>query len=331
MISTDFAKANNIILAYPERFYNEFEKLTSFYDNLIDLIPNDIQIWLIVNNNSTCIKIKDKYRFKKINVVPIKYWDEIWLRDSIGLNGKDEVIKPYYFPKYCCNESYPKYYEKINKLTRILIKECLQKKIVHIPLTLDGGNFVNNNDVAFITDKILDDNAELSKTEIIKILNDFTGLRPEIIKRSKSDIIGHTDGFMTFVSNDKVLLSNYPSLPFLKEDIDFVFDMRKRLQDERLEVIEFYDRPIDEVVPCECYRKTKKACFYSARGNYINLLRIGNTVILPEYTLPTLKETKYYNSVNHEILVNLGFDVKAINCDQLSKLGGSLHCLSYTF
>jgi len=200
-----------------------------------------------------------------------------------------------------------------------------------MPLTLDGGNFVNNNDVAFITDKILEDNSELSKTEIIKILYDFTGLRPEIIKRSKSDVIGHSDGFLNFISNEKVLLSNYPSLPFLKDDIDFVFEMRKKLQEEKLEVIEFYDRPIDEVVPCECYRKTKKVCFYSARGNYINLLRVKNTVLLPEYTLPTLKETKYYNSINKEILINLGFDVKTINCDHLSKLGGSLHCLSYTF
>jgi len=47
--------------------------------------------------------------------------------------------------------------------------------------------------------------------------------------------------------------------------------------------------------------------------------------------LPTLKETKYYNETNKEILTQQGFDVKTINCDALSKEGGSLHCLSYTF
>jgi agmatine/peptidylarginine deiminase len=128
-----------------------------------------------------------------------------------------------------------------------------------------------------------------------------------------------------------VLLSNYPSLSFLKEDIQFIYRVRKKLKEEKLEVIELYDRPIDEVVPCECYRKTKKACFYSARGNYINFLRLNNTIILPEYTLPTLRETKYYNNINKDSLTQLGFQVKTINCDLLSKEGGSLHCLSYPF
>ncbi len=107
--------------------------------------------------------------------------------------------------------------------------------------------------------------------------------------------------------------------------------MMQKLEEEKLEVIEMYDRPVDEIVPCECYRKTKKACFYSARGNYINFLRLNNTIILPEYSLPTLKETKYYNEVNKEILIQQGFEVRTINCDMLSKEGGSLHCLSYTY
>ena len=108
-------------------------------------------------------------------------------------------------------------------------------------------------------------------------------------------------------------------------------EQETELLQEKLEVVELYDRPIDEIVPCECYQKTKKACFYSARGNYINFLRLNNTIILPEYTLPTLRETKYYNNINKEILTQLGFQVKTINCDLLSKEGGSLHCLSYTF
>ncbi len=65
------------------------------------------------------------------------------------------------------------------------------------------------------------------------------------------------------------------------------------MKDERLQVIDLYDRPIDEIVPCECYRKNKKVCHYSARGNYINFFRLNKTIILPEYTLPTAKETKY--------------------------------------
>ena len=46
MVFTEYSNVNNLILAYPERYYNEYEKLTSFYDMLIDLIPNEIQLWL---------------------------------------------------------------------------------------------------------------------------------------------------------------------------------------------------------------------------------------------------------------------------------------------
>jgi agmatine/peptidylarginine deiminase len=331
MVFTEYSKVNNLILAYPERYYNEYEKLTSFYDSLIDIIPNDIQLWLITNNNATKNKLENKYRYKKINVIGIKGWDEIWLRDCIGINTDNGIVKPYYHPQYCSLHRYRDYFENINKQSRIIIKECLQKRINYLPLVIDGGNFSNNDKTVFLTNKILDDNRELSKSEIINILQDFIPLRPEIIDRSENDSIGHTDGFLNFISNDKVLLANYPSLPFLKEDIQFIYQVRKKLEEENLEVIELYDRPIDEIVPCECYRKTKKACFYSARGNYINFLRLNNTIILPEYTLPTLKETKYYNDSNKEILTNLGFQVKTINCDTLSKEGGSLHCLSYPF
>jgi agmatine/peptidylarginine deiminase len=331
MVFTEYSKVTNLILAYPERYYNEYEKLTSFYDSLINIIPNDIQLWLITNNNATKNKLETKYKYKKINIIGIKGWDEIWLRDCIGINTTDGIIKPYYHPQYCSLHRYGDYFEHINKQSRIIIKECLQKKINYMPLVIDGGNFSNNDKTVFLTNKILDDNKELSKSEIINILKDFTGLQPEIIERCENDSIGHTDGFLNFISNNKVLLSNYPSLSFLKEDIQFIYRVRKKLKDEKLEVIELYDRPIDEVVPCECYRKTKKACFYSARGNYINFLRLNNTIILPEYTLPTLRETKYYNNINKDSLTQLGFQVKTINCDLLSKEGGSLHCLSYPF
>jgi agmatine/peptidylarginine deiminase len=331
MIFTEYSKVSNLILAYPERYYNEYERLTPFFDTLIDLIPNNIQLWLITNNNATKLKLENRYRYKKINVIGIKGWDDIWLRDLIGINTKDAVVKPYYHPQYCTLHKYKDYYENINKQSRIIIKECLQKKINYMPLVFDGGNFSNNSRTVFLTDKVLDDNRELSKSEVINIIQDFTQLRPEIIERSKTDTIGHTDGFLNFLSNDRVLLSNYPSLPFLKQDIEFIYKVRQKLEEEKLEVIEMYDRPVDEIVPCECYRKTKMACFYSARGDYINFLRLNNTIILPEYSLPTLKETKYYNEVNKEILIQQGFEVKTINCDMLSKEGGSLHCLSYTF
>jgi agmatine/peptidylarginine deiminase len=331
MVLSDFTSGDNLLIAYPERFYNQYEALRHFYDDLINVIPNHINLWVVVNNNSTYQKMKEKYRFKKINILPIKDWDDIWLRDCIGFNATDEVIKPYYYPNYCSNRKYPKYYEKINKQSRIIIKECLQKKIKYMPLILDGGNLVHNEATGFLTDKILEDNNELSKSEIIHILEDFTGLQVQIIPRTKDDTIGHTDAYLSFLSQNKICLSNYPSLTFLKNDVEFLYSLRKNLETEKLEIIELYDRPIDETVQCECSKKSNKGCYSSARGVYMNFLQLKKTVILPEYSLPSGKESKYYNTINKEILENYGYEVLSINCDHLSRLGGSLHCITYTF
>lgn len=72
MVLTEYSKINNLILAYPERYYNEYERLISFYDSLINLIPNDIQLWLITNNNATKQKLENKYRYKKNQC----HWDK---------------------------------------------------------------------------------------------------------------------------------------------------------------------------------------------------------------------------------------------------------------
>src|SRR6187455_1973759 len=110
IMQTDYSKVNNVLLAYPERFYNEYESLTSFYEAFIDIIPNSLQLWIVCNNQSSIQKLKQKY------------------------------------------------YYKINKLSKIIIKECISEKIINLPLKLDGGNFVNNNSIALLTDKVVADN-----------------------------------------------------------------------------------------------------------------------------------------------------------------------------
>ncbi len=77
MVYTDYSDVQNLILAYPERFYKEYESLTPFYDSLIDLILYNIQLWLVTNNKGTCQKLESRYQYKKVNTIGIKHWDEI--------------------------------------------------------------------------------------------------------------------------------------------------------------------------------------------------------------------------------------------------------------
>ena len=326
---SDYLTVSKVILAYPERFYNCYDNLLSFYDELISLIPNDIITFLVCNNNQTFDKLKHKFPDKKIEVLVIKGWDELWMRDCIGIINGCKIIKPEYHPNYC-NQNLTSYYTKINKLSRQIIKECLKKEIEDIPLRFEGGNFVSNDKYAFITDKILDDNGLKSENQIKNIIQEAIGLIPIFIRSNRNDAIGHTDGYINFIDNNRVLIANYPSFPFVKDDIDFLNELDSELAAVGVNRITFYDRPVSEIAVDNNTNPNSKP-IYSARGNYINFLQLNKTIILPEYTLPTKRETNYYNRINQEILENEGFDVLRINCDLLSKFGGVLHCISFTY
>jgi len=98
---------------------------------------------------------------------------------------------------------------------------------------------------------------------------------------------------------------------------------------EGLKAIPFYDRPVDEPVDCGCKRKNKRSCYYSAKGTFINFTRLNNYILLPEYSMPHYQKEINYSKVNENILTDNGLNVIRINCDELAKFGGSLHCLSW--
>ena len=161
-IHTDYSSVSKVILALPEGFYNGYDELVPFYYDLLSIIPHDITVFVICNNNQSADKIKYQFRNRNIETLVIKGWDEIWLRDCLGIINGKTIIKPEYRPNYC-NQNQTAYYKKINKLSREIINECLQKEIVDIPLRFEGGNFVCNDKYAFLTDKIISDNGLKSK------------------------------------------------------------------------------------------------------------------------------------------------------------------------
>jgi agmatine/peptidylarginine deiminase len=329
-VQTDYQPISKLILAYPQRFYNGYDELLPFYDELISLIPEELTIWAITNSDQTSDKLQDKFSHRQLNTFGIRNWDEIWLRDCIGINKGNSVIKPEYYPSYCDGDL-TKYYKQINNKSRTIISGCLEKEIIDLPLKLDCGNFVCNDEYVYLTDKVLKENNDLGEIHIKQILNDVAGLIPIFIEENKSDPIGHMDGYMNFIDDNTALLATYPSFPFLKDDIDFITRLEQDLKSKGIEIIKLYDRPVGEGANnCGCNNKSHSSCFFSARGVYINFLQLNRTIILPEFTLPTKRESDYYNKINQEILEGLGFEVKRINCDLLSMYGGVLHCMSFT-
>jgi agmatine/peptidylarginine deiminase len=331
MMRNDLNHVSNIILAYPASFSNAFEQTRETIKQVIALIPNEININLILSDQIVGYHLQESFPNKKIDFLILPEWDDLWMRDSLGFISGSQFIKPIYFPKYCDYRHMGRYFKRLNKSSYKIIERFIGLPVTQIPLVWDGGNITANSTLAFITSKVVEDNPDFTTNQIKTIISDSLEIEPNIIQRNRYDVIGHTDGFMTFINDYKIAISSYPNLPFLREDNEYLKYIEGLCKNANLQVERLFDRPIDESIKCQCSKLKKKGCYYSARGNYVNHLRINNTVILPEYTLSTKRETDFYNQVNKNIYSELGFQVKTVNCDALAKFGGSLHCLSYVY
>lgn len=328
MIKADFDKVSHLFLAYPDGFINEYDELVSFFDKLITKIPPEIQIHVIVSNIRAKQKLGFKFPGKSLEIIVEEDWNEIWLRDVMGVSNGEHVYKPIYEPNYCNYLAKTMNYRNLNNIAINIIKDHLQKSIVQIPLRMDGGNFIANHRFAFITEKLLQDN-DLPEKEITAIIKDKMGVTPILVPMNKGDVVGHTDGYMGFIEDDVICISEYPKLDSLKEDCKYLDSLKGICSDLNLRIQPIQERPLGYSIPCQCEAK-KKCCTYTANGCYVNFLRLNNTIILPEYTLTNLRETMYYNNVNEEALSKYGYQVIKINCDMLAQHGGSLRCLSFT-
>jgi agmatine/peptidylarginine deiminase len=332
MIKTEFSKVNDLFLAYPKGFEDISDKVVSFYQKLIGIIPNDIRQFIIVNNEPAGKEIKALYPKKNIEVIEVRNFNEIWLRDIMGFNtGINRIYRPIFKPDYY-NEIYDQeYLDLIETQVKQIFMRSIGAEVVELPLILDGGNLITNGEIGFVTDKVIKQNPEMA-IYIGKILHDYLGIETIMVKSNKKDKLAHTDGYMNFLNKETLCISQYPDIDFLKDDRIYANELYKMAKSLDLKIIPIYDRPVAEkaVEGSEPLNSKPGNCLYSARGVFVNFLILNDTIILPEYTIPSYKKEMDYNAVNRQALTNMGYNVIMINCDDLARLGGSLHCISFT-
>lgn len=327
MLKTDYSPTNSLILSYPKGFFKDYEALLPFYNELINIIPNDIKQYLIVNNEMAEYDLYKMFSHKNIQPILIEDFDDIWLRDILGFVSGNKIIKPIFKPDYYKNTYTATYLKELSKKIEEIIAKTIGYEIINIPLVMDCGNLITNGDIGFITDKIFRDNQDKDHWEIIEMIQVYFDIYPIFFETSKYDRLGHSDGYLAFLDKNTLCISEYPNLKFLKEDVKYLNKLERLIEAEDLELdlVKIFDRPVDEKAVYSDYHNGDLV--YSARGNYINFLQINNNIVLPQFNLPTSKESQYYNSLNRKILSNHGKNVLPINTSNLSKLGGGIRCI----
>ena len=101
MIKTAFSKVERLLLIYPagiiEEQYN-YNSLIPFYDKLISIIPEEIELLLLCKSEQSVPKLKQLH--KNLNCLVIQDLQTIWLRDIAGFNCGDSIVKPICRPEY---------------------------------------------------------------------------------------------------------------------------------------------------------------------------------------------------------------------------------------
>ena len=129
---------------------------------------------------------------------------------------------------------------------------------------------------------------------------------------------------MSFLGDDKIAISSYPDLTFLTEDQQYLRMLRKVARENGLEVVDIKDRPVDE----KCWLGNE--FIYSARGCFVNFLKLNDTIILPDFDLPKYPKQNCFTQ-NKNKLEKMKFNVENVDCTMLSSTGGVVHCVSWEY
>ncbi len=205
-----------------------------------------------------------------------------------------------------------------------VVAHILSKRLERLPLVWDCGNLATNGKIGFITERIFKDNPEFSKKEVAGLIQGRLGIEPFFIPEPKHDLLAHIDGYVSFITENMALVSAYPE-HWCEDDRRYVENISREPVSWGIEVIAIYDNPENNYY----YGTAQLGGIPSARGIYVNFLRLNDTFIVPEYSFGFRGNPLDYNLSNRKFLEQFG-NVIPINCDQQADFGGVLHGISFT-
>jgi len=338
-LTPDWEYPRGLVLVYPKDlrsglipFYEEFIKTILARTKLPELTfivrPNaKIKIESFCNLLNTQTKI----RYFETNLV-----QDIWARDFCPIyisNGT--VCKALYNPSYFNKNQIIKFADSDNQ-TGIDLAVFLNLEINYFlqpgknNLILDGGNFIHNGQgTAIMTNRVIADNETLSIDEIRKIFQKKLGISNLIFLPVEiGDETGHIDGMVRFINENTLIVAELP--PVYINDPENISEIEYKIDKQFLDNIADSLSKVFSVIRIEntIPRNEGKEGLASAFGNYINFLRIGNTIFLPNYG--TTQDNKATETLKKHFPKLTVVPIKT-DINKLSKFGGVLNCISWTY
>jgi agmatine deiminase len=239
-----------------------------------------------------------------IEIVPGTH--DIWCRDFMPIQLSENAFCQFsYQPDYLRND--PELVTPPEKCRLAFMRDYRQK-----PIVLDGGNIVASRTKVILTDKVYKENPTIERPRLRDRLEAIFQAECVFIPKEPFDEVGHSDGVVRFIAENRVLMSDYSAV-----DPGYGDKVRRILEKNGLEV---------ETLPMfqeKGWRRPGE--LPSAVGNYVNFLRVGESVILPGYDRP---EDQLALERVRQVLPNVV--ASQVPCRELAEEGGVLNCVSWT-
>lgn len=197
-------------------------------------------------------------------------------------------------------------------------------------ITFDGGNYVRCGNKVVMTDKIFTENPEENAAKLLKKLEETLQAEIVLLPWDMEEFCGHSDGMVTYLGNDKVLLNG-------------CWEKKAKSFHERLLTILKGSFGADnvEVLRLEGLESRHTWC-------YLNYLQFGDVIFLPRLHAETKaeraaakadkadafslsEEAHKCDTVALDVFEKLfdGYKIKQVYAWPLVRRGGALHCVTW--
>ena len=267
--------ADKLKIKYPD-FFHRFTHLLNIMDIKWNLIPHTKDIW-----------VRDFMPIQTANGEFLQYnYKPDYLQDNQSIRLQSD-------PSYIC--------------------ESMQLNCKKTDIIIDGGNITICDNRIVMTDKVFADNhKEKNDTSFKKLLENFLGHEIIIIPwhcinpdDEYADIFGHSDGFIHWCGDNRVLMSNHR---------DFDAEEAKRIR----EIMESFSYQVTEML------FDVKNPMTDWNWAYINYLQVGQKIIMPSFGIPEDRQALSYVEK-----ANPNCEVRQIRMKDIAAYGGALHCITW--
>lgn len=262
--------ADTLPKKYPD-FYTRFQRVLVNCNINFELLPNTKDVWAV-------------------DYMPVQI-------------EKDKFLRFIYNPSYLKSKKNLKSISDVDTICKEIGIETSKSQII-----IDGGNLTHYKSKVIMTDRVLSDNPNYERKELIKDLHQILEIdKLYFVPEQPGDFTGHSDGMVRFVDENTIVINHYN---------------REKQWFHRAFEIAIHNTGLEYVtIPYNVYDNKSND---HANGDYINYLQMENTVIVPTFGI---KEDD--QAVRQIEKIFAGQNVTTINSNEIAFKGGILNCITW--